>query len=239
MKDSIHSRTERLIGTEGIYKLSQARVAVIGLGGVGSACAEALARSGIGSFLFIDKDIVEPSNINRQQIAFLSTIGQRKVDVMTTIAHDINPACIIDTAYEFVKEKNINEILGAFDAPDYVVDAVDTLTAKAAIAAWASSHDIPVISSMGMANRSDPTKLAFASLFETAGCPFCREMRKICRDRNINHLEVLYSTERPTKVLPEVGADRSEKTELGTHSYMPPIAGMMLASWIIKSVLTR
>lgn len=232
------SRSERLLGQEGIRSLENARVAVIGLGGVGSACAESLVRAGVGSFLFVDKDVVEESNINRQVIAFQSTVGRPKVDVMTAMARDINPNVQVDTLFAFVLEETIDELLEGFARPDIIVDAVDTLTAKAAIAGYAERRGIPSVSAMGMANRSDPTALRFAQLFQTEGCPFCREMRKICRARGIADMEVLYSTERPVKVHPAEGAMRSEKTELGTHSYMPPVAGLMLASWVVRRILS-
>lgn len=233
------SRSRRLLGDAGVAKLEQACVAVIGLGGVGSACAESLVRAGVGSFLFVDKDVVEPSNVNRQAIAFLSTVGQRKVDVMEAMAHDINPDARIHTLCAFVLEETIDELLSAYPRPDIIVDAVDTLTAKAAIAAYAERDQIPAVSAMGMANRSDPTALRFARLFDTQGCPFCREMRKICRARGIADMEVLYSTEAPAKVQPVEGAARSEKTELGTHAYMPPIAGLMLAAYVVQYLLHR
>lgn len=233
------SRSRRLLGEEGMRALAQARVAVIGLGGVGSACAESLVRAGVGSFLFVDKDTVEESNINRQAIAFMSTVGQRKVDVMTAMAHDINPDAQVDALHAFVLEETIDELLAGFPPPDVIVDAVDTLTAKAAIAGYAERRGIPSVSAMGMANRSDPTALRFAPLFQTEGCPFCREMRKICRARGIADMQVLYSTERPAKVRPAEGAARSEKTELGTHSYMPPVAGLMLAGYVVQRLLER
>ncbi len=231
------SRSKRLLGEEGVRMLEGACVAVIGLGGVGSACAESLARAGVGRFLFVDKDVVEPSNINRQTIAFMSTIGQRKVDVMERMAQDINPDARIAKLHAFVLEETIDELLAPFERPSFIVDAVDTLTAKAAIAAYAERRGIPAVSAMGMANRSDPTALRFARLFATEGCPFCREMRKICRSRGIADMDVLYSTERPAKVHPVEGAARSEKTELGTHSYMPPVAGLMLAGYVVQHLL--
>ncbi len=235
--DEARSRTRRLIGDEGLRTLEQACVFVFGLGGVGSACAEALVRGGIGSFLFVDKDAVELSNLNRQVLAFKSTIGQRKVDIMRAMAHDIAPDTHVEVLDAFVREENIAELLDPYPRPDFIVDAFDTLTAKAAIALYAAAHDVPVISAMGMANRTDPTKLSFARLTKTSGCPFCREMRKIARDRGIADIDVLYSTEKPLKVMPEEGAARSEKTELGTFSYMPPVAGQMMAGFVIQALL--
>ena len=235
--DDAKSRLRRVVGDEGLARLDAARVAVVGLGGVGASCAEALVRGGIGSFVLADRDAVEPSNINRQAIAFVSTVGQRKVDVMAAMVADINPAARVTTLDAFLTEETLAGELDALPRPDYLVDAVDTLTAKAALARYAVERGIPFIGSMGMANRSDPTKLAFADLFATEGCPFCREMRKIARDRGISAMQVLYSKERPQKVAPAEGAHRRERTELGTYSYMPPIAGQMLASWVIRDLL--
>lgn len=237
MEDEAFSRLKRVIGEEGLDRLTSSRVAVIGLGGVGSSCAEALVRGGVGNFLFVDKDSVEPSNLNRQAIAFLNTIGQRKVDVMEAMAKDINPNAIIQKLDALLLEENIVELLDAFPKPSYMVDAVDTLTAKIALARYAQSRSIPLISSMGMANRTDPTKLEFSDLFNTEGCPFCRELRKIARDREVTEMQVLYSTERPLKVRPATDAERREKTELGTFSYMPPVAGQMIAGFVIKKLL--
>lgn len=235
--DDAQSRLRRLLGDAGLERLAGSYVAVIGLGGVGAACAEALIRGGIGRFLFVDKDAVELSNINRQALAFLSTVGQRKVDVMRAMAADINPTAQVETLDAMLLEEDIAKLLAPFGRPDLMVDAVDTLTAKAAIATYADAQGIPLVASMGMANRSDPTKLAFADLFDTEGCPFCREMRKIARSRGVTRLQVLYSTERPAKVQPVPGAERRERTELGTHSYMPPIAGQMLAGYVIQHLL--
>lgn len=226
-----------MIGEEGLARLAAARVAVFGLGGVGAACAEALVRGGVGAFLFVDKDEVEPSNINRQAIAFLSTVGQRKVDVMRAMALDINPEADIETLDAFVRRETLGELLEPFARPDYIVDALDTLTAKTALALYASERGIPIVSSMGGANKTDPTQLAFADLVDTRVCPMCREMRKIARDNGIDHLQVLYSSERPVPVAAQKGAERSEKTELGTMSYFPPIMGQMIAGYVTRRIV--
>lgn len=232
-----HTRTVRMIGEEGLERLAQARVAVFGLGGVGSSCAEALVRGGVGRFLFVDKDAVEPSNLNRQAIAFLSTVGQRKVDVMRAMALDINPEADVETLDAFVKRETVSALLEPFARPDYIVDALDTMTAKMALALYAEEHGIPIIASMGGANKTDPTKLAFADLADTRVCPMCREMRKIARNNGIKRLQVLYSYEQPVKVPAQEGAERSEKTELGTMSYFPPIMGQMIAGYVISDIV--
>lgn len=237
MDEERTSRSRRLLGDEGVERLAQARVAVIGLGGVGAACAEALVRAGVGGFLFMDKDVVSESDLNRQVIAFTSTIGMRKVDVMEAMARQINPQAAVEKLHGFVTEEFIDDLLDGEKPIDFIVDAVDTLTAKAAIARFAAERNIPAVSSMGMANRSDPTKLRFARLMDTQGCPFCREMRKICRSRGVVDMEVLYSQEPPVKVKPAPGAARAAKTELGTHSYMPPVAGLMLSAYVIQHLI--
>lgn len=250
--DERHSRTVRIIGEDGLTKLVDSQVAVFGLGGVGSSCVEALARAGVGNFLVVDKDVVEPSNINRQAIAFMSTIGQNKVDAMEAMVLDINPHAEVKKFKTFVRKGNIDEIFrldtedtsaeGA-DAehvstkPDYIVDALDTLTAKTALALYSQSHGIPIISSMGGANKTDPTQLAFADLSETRICPLCREMRKIARKEGVLDFHVLYSTEKPVAVAADPTAERSEKTELGTMPYFPPIMGQMIAGYVIRELI--
>lgn len=232
-----NSRTIRIIGEDGLAKLAQSTVAVFGLGGVGSSCAEALVRGGVGNFVLIDKDDVEPSNLNRQALAFISTIGMPKVDVMSKMAADINPDVNCMTIREFVKSDNVAEIMK--DAPrlDYIVDAIDTLSVKASVIEYARSIDVPAISAMGGANKTDPTLLEFADLSKTRVCPLCREMRKIARDRNIDGVDVLFSSETPIKVPAKEGAERSEKTELGTFSFFPPIMGQMIAGFVIRRLL--
>ena len=237
--EDARSRLKRIIGEDGLEKLDGAIVAVFGLGGVGSSCAEALVRGGVGNFLFVDKDEVEPSNINRQAIAFVSTIGQRKVDVMRAMALDINPDARIETLDAFVNSDNLEELMNAFPKPDYIVDAIDTLTVKVALAKYAQAHGIPIVSAMGGANKLDPTQLEFSKLTKTRVCPLCREMRKIARDNGLEDVDVLFSPEQPVRRSTESRPDRRERTELGTMSYMPPIMGQMLAYKVIQKLLNQ
>lgn len=232
-----NSRTVRMVGEDGLATLAGARVAVFGLGGVGSACAESLARSGVGSFLFVDKDDVEASNINRQAIAFMSTVGWPKCEVMASMALDINPDAQVDALREFVNADNIDELMAAFPRPDFIVDAFDTLSVKAELMQYAARNGIRIVSAMGGANKTDPTMLEFADLADTRICPLCREMRKIARDRAIEGVTVLYSPEVPVKVPSKEGAERHEKTELGTLSYFPPTMGLMIAGYVIRELL--
>ena len=229
-------KLEVLIGAEGMLKLRDATVMLIGLGGVGSSCAQTLARAGVGHMIIIDHDVVQESNINRQVIAFQSTIGKRKVDVCEAMIHDINPAIEVVSLCEFVLPDNLERIMTEYPA-DYVIDAIDTVTAKLALAEYAWAHDIALVSSMGAANKLKPECLAFADITKTVNCPLCKVIRKECRLRGIKHLRVLYSSEVPRKIESVPGAPRSARSNLGTISYMPPLMGMMLASDVIRSLL--
>ncbi len=237
MENDWQSRTRRIAGDEGLDKLAASRVCVFGLGGVGAACAEMLARAGIGYLAVVDKDDVELTNINRQVIAFQSTIGRPKVKVMAAMAKDINPDIEVTSVKAFVRYQTIDEIMGEICRPDYIIDALDTLTAKMAIALYAQREGIPSISAMGAANKTDPTMLRFADLFDTEICPLCRELRKIARKQGLEHMKVLYSPEKSINVAAKDGAQRLEKTELGTMPYLPPIMGQMIASYVIRDLL--
>lgn len=236
VEEDAKSRLRRVIGDEGVEKLEGSCVAVFGVGGVGSSCAEALARGGVGTLIFVDRDTVSPSNINRQALAFRSTVGKVKVNVMAAMTADINPEARVVTHEAFVLD-NVEEVLRDDPAPDFIVDAVDTVAAKLALARYAADRGIPIVSSMGGANKIDPCALRFADLFETRNCPLCRAMRKRARAEGIERLTVLYSCEQPVQVNEREGADRRERTELGTMSYMPPIMGQMLAGYVIRALL--
>ena len=234
-EEDAKSRLRRVIGDEGVERLGEACVAVFGIGGVGSSCAEALARGGVGTLVLIDRDVVSASNINRQAIAFTSTIGRAKVDVMAAMARDINPGVRLVTYETFVLD-DVENVIGEDPALDFIVDAVDTVSTKLALARYAQDKGIPIVASMGGANKLDPSLLRFADLYETQSCPLCRAVRKQARAAGIASLPVLYSCEQPVKVEGE-HADRRERTELGTMSYMPPIMGQMLAGYVIRKLL--
>lgn len=233
------SRLRRVVGEEGVAKLDAASVAVFGVGGVGSNCAEALVRGGVGSLSFIDSDEVQLSNVNRQAIAFMNTVGRRKVEVMRDMALEINPQARVSVVDEFVLPENLEAVMARIPRPDYIVDAIDTVSSKLALALYAQERGIAIISSMGAANKVNPEKLRYADLFETKNCPLCRAMRKQARGRGIERLQVLYSCEDPVKVGHEEGAERRERTNLGTMSYMPPIMGQMIAGFVIREILAR
>lgn len=249
-KESRTSRLERMIGREGVKRLAGATVAVFGLGGVGGSCAEALVRGGVGTLVLVDGDTVQESNLNRQAIAFCSTLGQRKVDAMEAMAHDINPEVRTVTRCAFVLPEDLEDLMHGVseelaalppatasasaairDGIDYIVDAVDTVATKLALASFSQQHGIPMVASMGAANKTDPTAFRFADLFDTQMCPLCKAMRKGARKRGIKHLRVLYSTE----AVQACGG----RANLGTMSYVPPIMGQMIAGDVILGLLGR
>ena len=231
-------KLEIIMGKEGLKKLSASTVLVLGCGGVGSNCVEALARGGVGKIIVADHDVVSESNINRQAIAFHSTIGRPKVEVMEQMIHDINPDIEVVALKQFVLKENLSEFLDAYATQaDYVVDAIDTISAKLALAEQAQVRkDMKLISSMGGANKLRPECFRFSDLKDTVNCPMCRIMRKEARKRGIEHLRVLYSCERPVSTTAKEGATRRERTDLGTASFIPPIMGQMIAGEVIKEL---
>lgn len=232
------SKLEVILGRQGVNRLENARVAVFGCGGVGSSCIEALARGGIGTLAIVDKDVVAPSNINRQAIAFHSTIGRPKAEVAREMALDINPDADVTACHMFVERDRLEEQLGALGPVDYVVDAIDTVGQKLRLAAWCQGQGLPEVSAMGGANKLDPCRLRFAPIEETVNCPLARVMRKECRRRGIRGLRVLFSDEEPVR-MERISDERwlEEGPLLGTMSYLPPIMGQMLASRVIRDLL--
>ena len=240
--ETINDRLLLILGEERLARLSQARVMVLGLGGVGSSCAEALARGGVGSLVLVDRDVVAPSNINRQALAFQSTLGRPKAEVMEAMVADINPSCEVIAVQAFIDKDHVAEQLGALPRPDYVVDAIDTVSQKLAIAAWCQEADIPEVSAMGGANKLDPCRLRFAPIEKTQVDPLARIVRKECRKRGIRGLTVLYSDEQPREAegkrdaIDEHGFVREGQSILGTMSYFPPIMGQMMAGYVLRQL---
>ncbi|MDY2777944.1 MAG: tRNA threonylcarbamoyladenosine dehydratase [Collinsella sp.] len=228
-------------GDEGLERIQDSRVAVFGCGGVGSNCIEALARGGVGTIAIVDKDVVAASNINRQAIAFESTVGRRKVDVMAAMIADINPSCHVVARHEFVLAENLEGILGDLERScggplDHIIDAIDTVSTKLALAKLAEERGLPLISSMGAANKLHPECLRLSDVHKTVNCSLSRIMRKECRKRGIRHLKVLYSCEEPMRIKAREGAAREERSDLGTASFMPPIMGQMIAGEVIRQI---
>ena len=240
--ETAKDRLRLLLGDERLRQLDESCVMVLGLGGVGSSCAEALARGGVGSLVLVDRDVVAPSNINRQALAFHSTLGRPKAEVMAQMVNDINPDCRVSALQAFIDKDQVAEQLGALPRPSYVVDAIDTVSQKLAIAAWCQEQGIPEVSAMGGANKLDPTRLRFAPIEKTVVDPLARIVRKECRKRGIRRLMCLYSDEQPLEAegkrdaIDEDGFVREGASILGTMSYLPPIMGQMLASYVIRDL---
>lgn len=233
--DVATTKLELIMGREGLDRLAGSTVMVLGLGGVGSNCVEALARGGVGRLIVVDHDIVQASNINRQAIAFHSTIGRKKTEVVRAMIADINPSAEVIMHDMFVLESNAAQLLESYVGQlDYVIDAIDTISTKLAIAQIAESAGIPLISSMGAANKLHPECFKIADISKTVNCPLCRVIRKEARKRRIKHLRVLYSCEQPVKVPVREGATRKERSNLGTASFVPPIMGQMIAGEVIR-----
>ena len=231
-------KLEIIMGKDGLEKIAASSVLVLGCGGVGSNCIEALARGGVGKLIIVDHDTIAESNINRQAIAFHSTLGRAKVEVMEKMIHNINPSAVVVPLKQFILKENLSEFLNEYlPQVDYVVDAIDTISTKLALAEQAQQRkDMKLISSMGGGNKLRPECFRFADLKDTVNCPMCRIMRKEARKRGIEHLRVLYSCERPVSTTAKEGATRRERSDLGTASFIPPIMGQMIAGEVIKEL---
>lgn len=229
-------RQELLYGAEAMEKLKNSHVALFGVGGVGSYAAEALARSGVGHILLIDCDTVSRSNINRQLCALQSTVGQFKVDVVASRLLDINPELEVVTRRDFVLPDNIDTF--DFASFDYVIDAIDTVSAKIAIAEVCASLGVPLISSMGTGNKQDPTALKVTDISKTTTCPLARVMRRELKKRGISHLRVVYSEEEamtPTKRI----VSESGKVVPGSLAFVPSVAGLIAAGEAVKHIIAE
>lgn len=227
-------RTEILIGKDKLEKLKNSRVAVFGIGGVGGGVCEALARGGIGRIDIIDNDVVSESNINRQAVAFYSTIGKLKTEVMKKIIKDINPDAIVNAYPLFYGKETENEF--NFKNYDYIVDAIDSVTSKLLLIENAKKCKTPIICSMGTGNKLDPTQFEIADISKTSVCPLARVMRKELKERNIKDVKVLFSKEIP--LTPEESPEETNKRQTpGSMSFVPPVAGMIIAGEVIKDLI--
>ena len=243
------SRTELLIGKEGIEKLQNAKVAIFGIGGVGSFVVEGLVRAGVGNFILVDDDKVCLTNLNRQIIATRKTVGKPKVEVAKERILEINPNANVEIYQEFFMP-NSNEIID--NTVSYIVDSVDTVTAKIELVVRAEKNDIPIISSMGTGNKLDPTKFEVTDIYKTSVCPLAKVMRKELRARGIKKLKVVYSKEEPIK--PDETLECSCKTGCicppgtvrkctsrnqvpGSISFVPSVAGLIIAGEVVKDLI--
>lgn len=243
------SRTRLLIGQDAMDKLKNAKVAIFGVGGVGGYVVEALARSGVGKLVLIDNDTVSISNINRQIIALHSTIGRYKTEVMKERILDINPNAIVEIHNCFFLPENADTF--DFSAYDYVVDAVDTVTAKIEIIMRSKAAGVSVISAMGAGNKLDATKFEITDIYKTKSCPLAKVMRKELRARGVESLKVLYSTEPAIKPCEQYGERDTKangqpdnrqsvrRSTPGSIAYVPSVAGLLLAGEVINDIFSQ
>ena len=224
--DNRFQRTKLLLGEENFSKLTSATVAIFGIGGVGSFTVEALARSGIGHLVLIDKDNIDTTNINRQLHALNSTVGRSKVEVMRERINEINPAAQVDTVQKFfLPGENVEDFF--LCQYDYVVDAIDTLTAKIFLVEECTRRGIKIISSMGAGNKLDATRFKVSDIFQTSVDPIAKVMRKKLRERGITNLKVVWSDEIPRPV----------KDIIGSNSFVPSVAGLIMAGEVVKDLI--
>ncbi len=232
------SRTQLLIGEEGLAKLSSSTVMIFGVGGVGSHCIEALARCGVGRLILVDPDEVAVTNINRQSIACHSTVGQFKTKVMERRIADINPAANVLTFERFILPENINQLFAEIPGTiDYIVDAIDTVAAKLSLAEYCAARQIPLLASMGTGNKLHAELFEITDISKTSVCPLCRVMRRELKTRGIYHLKVLYSREEPLK--PQIASEEvtSKRAVPGSISFVPPVAGLLIAGEVVRDLL--
>ena len=230
------SRTELLIGEEGIEKINKAKVAIFGIGGVGSFAVEGLVRAGVQNFILVDNDKISITNLNRQIHATTKTIGKYKVDVMKERILEINPNASIEIFKEFYVSNLEANIID--NSINYIVDAIDTVTGKIELVMQAEKLNIPIISAMGSGNKLDPTKFEVTDIYKTSICPLAKVMRKELRARGIKKLKVVYSKEEPIK--PYEGIEKPIKKQVpGSISFVPSVVGMIIASEVVKDLVAK
>ena len=226
MKEQL-KRTVGVLGEAGVLKLQRARVAVFGIGGVGGYVVEALARAGVGALDLVDADVVSESNLNRQIIALRSTVGEYKTKAAAARVQDIDPDISVQTHEVFFSPENA--ALFDFSAYDYVVDAIDTVSAKMELVRRAHAAGVPIISAMGTGNKLDPTAFRVADIYKTEGCPLARAVRGLCRKEGIKHLKVVYSPEQPRG---EIFAENGRHAPASV-SFVPAAAGLVIAGAVV------
>lgn len=224
-------RTGLLLGEDGLHRVEQAHVIIFGIGGVGGYVAEALARSGVGSLTLVDKDVVSESNINRQIIATTKTIGRAKIDVMKERIAEINPDAVITVKNCFFLPDTAEEF--DFTEYDYIVDAVDNVTAKIELVLRAKEAGTPIIASMGAGNKLDPTRFEVTDIYKTSVCPLAKVMRRELKRRGVEKLKVVYSKEEPIKV---DAAEEGRRSTPGSIAFVPSVAGFIIAGEVIKDI---
>lgn len=231
----IFQRTELLIGSENLDKLKKAHVIIFGVGGVGGFTAEALIRAGVGELTVVDYDTVDITNLNRQIIANVDSIGKAKVELIKERAISINPGIKVNVYLEKFTEENSHLFFNNYKKYTYIVDAIDLVTHKIKIIEKAKEYNIPLISCMGTGNKLNPMMFKVADISKTSVCPLARVMRKELKDRRIKKVKVLYSEEVPKK--PENnGESREKKVNVGSISFVPSVAGLIIASEVVKDI---
>lgn len=234
-------RTEAVLGAEGMERLARARVAVFGIGGVGGHAVDALARSGVGALDLFDDDVVSRSNINRQLVATQATLGRRKTDVMRAHILDINPDCVVTVHNLFYLPETADRV--DLSQYDYIIDAVDTVSAKLELVCRAQQAGVPIICSMGAGNKLDPTRFEVADIYQTSVDPLARVMRRELKKRGIRRLKTVYSKEEPSALRREIANSavpgrpgENNKRAPGSLAFVPSVAGLILAGEVIKDL---
>ena len=230
-------RTALLFGEEGLSRLQAAHVLIVGVGGVGGAAAEMIARSAVGHIILVDADSIEPSNINRQLPALHSTLARGKCEVVAERIRDINPAAAVDIIPEYICEDNIDTLLGTLK-PDFVVDAIDTLSPKIALIQWCLKNGFRLVSSMGSGAKTDATKVRLADISKTRECPLAHQLRKRLHRLGITDgFLAVYSEERPDREAVVLEEGRNKKSNVGTVSYLPAVFGCVCAQAVVCGIL--
>ncbi len=234
-------RTEAVLGAEGMERLARARVAVFGIGGVGGHAVDALARSGVGALDLFDDDVVSRSNINRQLVATQATLGRRKTDIMRAHILDINPDCVVTVHNLFYLPETADRV--DLSQYDYIIDAVDTVSAKLELVCRAQQAGVPIICSMGAGNKLDPTRFEVADIYQTSVDPLARVMRRELKKRGIRRLKTVYSREEPSALRREIANSavpgrpgENNKRAPGSLAFVPSVAGLILAGEVIKDL---
>ena len=235
MKKDFKMRTGLIIGQDGLDKLKNSNVIVFGVGGVGSFACEAIVRAGVGNITIVDFDDVDITNINRQIPALHSTVGKFKVDVMKERLLDINPDLNIKTVKKVYNAETSDEIL--IEDYDYVVDAIDMVTSKIKLIEVCNEKGLKIVSSMGMGNKLDPTKIVVTDIYKTHTCPLAKVLRRELKNRRIKKLKVVYSTEQPIELKEKIMNGR--KVTPGSVSFVPSVGGLIIASVVIRDLLEQ
>ena len=230
-------RTELLVGKEGINKLKESKIIVFGVGGVGSFVVEALTRAGVGNLVLVDNDTVCISNLNRQIHATQATVGSVKVEAMKARVLSINPNCNVEAKQFYINADNIEEVIT--DDIDYVVDAIDTVTSKLALAKYCYEKGIKIISSMGTGNKMDPTLFRVTDIYKTKVCPLAKVMRSELKKRGVKKLKVVYSEEIPMTPNKGEAVPSAKRQTPGSISFVPPVAGMIIGGEVIKDIIAE